>query len=397
MTARRPSRGPASIVLAVLVAIVLAACTAPAASGPGVGPGGSPSIDAAPDTSSPIPTEPPDVVARFRAVIGDPGFSARVTITGEIAIGDRLYPITGTAAFSGADHQESMAMLAPGAEMADEARTVDGVRYERRDGLWFQMSPGTSDGPGDTNPAAALYDIVDLGIVTRKGRALHHLTARDADGVPLSAFGVADPTGDGAVAVDFYVTGDGTPVAMVIEAAWTALVGETPEAATMTIEYAYRDVGGPVLITTPEQVWTTFTSDRYGYVIAYPLDWEVAPSPGGYEPDTLDSAAGIDLWVWRHPTGGDSLDQLASGYVGWLESPDVRGDVTANEATTLDGERARRLEYTVVADGIRQWEQAVMVVRGDSAYCFALCVLHELTEADRSLFDQMLSTVDLAG
>jgi hypothetical protein len=396
MTARRPSRGPASILLAVLVAIVLGACTVPAASGPGVRPGGSPSVEAAP-ASSPSPTEPPDVVARFRAVIGDPGFSARVTITGEIAIGDGHFPITGTAAFRGLDHQEAMAMSTPGAEMADEARTVDGVRYERRDGLWFQMSPGTGDGPGGTNLAAALYDIVDLGIVTREGRALHHLTARDAVAVPLSAFGVADPTGDGVVSVDLYVTEDGAPAAMVIEAAWTAFVGATPEAATMTIEYAYAGVGSPVVIAKPDQVWTTFTSDRYGYAIAYPLDWEAQQSPGWYEPDTLASAAGIDLWVWRHPTEGDSLDQLVSGYVGWLESPDVRGDVTADEATTLDGEQARRLEYTVVADGNRQWEQAVMVVRGDSAYCFAICVLHELTEADRGLFDQLLSTVDLAG
>jgi hypothetical protein len=211
----------------------------------------------------------------------------------------------------------------------------------------------------------------------------------------MAAIGMDDPAGDGTLTIDFYVEDDGTPVVMVMAVAWTDVKGSTRAPARMTLEMTFSNVGGRVVIERPTQVWTTFTSKRFKYTIALPSDWESEQSAGNKKPDLLMGADLTGVAVYRFPTGGLTLNGATSTYIDNLKRSKTKAKVTSNTATTVDGTRARRLEWTNVYKGTRNWFIEVVVVRGRYVYFFEYTALEKPTQADKDLFDVFQKSVRL--
>ena len=238
----------------------------------------------------------------------------------------------------------------------------------------------------------SILDVTDVGIETRQGQALHHLEPRDRASIPMSAIGATTSTGDGVVTVDFYVKDDGTPVVMAIEASWTQVNGAATMAASMAVDYTFSNVGGRIAIAPPEEVWATFTSKRFGYSIAYPSDWEAHPSAGKTKPDELLGADSTGVYVNRYATKGATLNQVTAGYLAELKRTS-KAKVTSNTATSVDGLRARRVEWSATFDGTRVWEIDTLVVHGKQAYYIGYATLEKPTATDRTIVENLIASM----
>ena len=75
----------------------------------------------------------------------------------------------------------------------------------------------------------------------------------------------------------------------------------------------------------------------------------------------------------------------------------TKASVTSNRSATVDGSTARRLEWTAIYKGRRQWNIEVLVVRGTYVYSIGYTSLAKLTPADRATFDAFISSVVLRG
>ena len=410
--------------LAVTLAVGLAACgsatgsagasagsVAPAASSSStalasnvpVSAGGSDDRNGASGATSPGPTPAAtpraDAAKPFLSILTSDTFAARAAISGELTLGPTAYPIAGTFEVHGADNRQALTVSIPGAMQTSESVRVGGVSYVRRGGLWFE-TPAAGAGAGSGDLASAfrtMLDVTDTGSELKDGRELHHLVPRSGTSIPLSAIGTKDPAGDGVVSIEFYVEDDGTPVVMVIDATWTQVDGTTRQPASMTIEYRFSDVGSSIAIGAPEQVWSTFTSKRFGYTMAYPADWDAQQSPKKGEDDSFYSAVDTGVFVNRLPTGGHSLNAITAAYAKHIRSTGSKASVTSNKAATVDGSKARRLEWTAIYKGTRSWNIEVLVVRGKNVYFVLYESMATLTPADRATFDAYLSTLDLPG
>ena len=181
------------------------------------------------------------------------------------------YAFTGTSQIDGQDNHQRVTIAIPGAPERTETLTLDGVKYENRGGLWFQKpdaEPGSGPGSDFSSIMKSVLDVADVGVVTKDGRSLHHLKPKKDTPIPISAIGMADPGGDGTVTFDFYASDDGTPVVMVDEREpGPRSTDHLGHRVRMTLDYTFSNVGGPVDIACPAQVWTTFTSKRFKYSI----------------------------------------------------------------------------------------------------------------------------------
>jgi hypothetical protein len=400
MPSIHPSRVAVGTTLAMSLAIVVAACGSPTPSpSPSNTPAASPGASAsAVPTAAPSASASPgaDVAQAFLAKMASPHFSADATITGDLEVGTVAFPVTGTYDVAGSDNRETLTIAVPGTPQSSQTITTHGVTYTRQDGLWF-VKPATdpgSRGSGDLATALrSIFDLVDIGVETKAGQPLHHLRPRGSTSIPLSAIGATDPNGDGKVAFDFYVRDDGTPVVMTVTGTWTQPNGTTSQPVRMTIDFTFANVGGPIAIFAPGEVWRTFTSKRFGYSVAIPTDWEATQSAGATKPDMFQSAGDAGVLVYRGPTDGASLNEVTGFYVRQLKGSKVKATVTSNTATKLDGLRARRVEWSVLYNGKREYAIDTIVVRGRYVYIVEYADLAKPTDADREFLDSLLSTV----
>ena len=374
----------------------MAGAPAPATSG---GPDGSiGTAGGAAASPGPTPSSSPDPSKPFLAILTAPSFAAHCTISGKLTVGSTPYALSGAYDVGGHDSHQVLTVATPGTPQTSELIDAAGVAYVKRGGLWFEK-PAT-DATSSKDLASALrtmLDVRDTGTELKDGRLLHHLESRSGARIPLSAIGSADPAGDGTASIDFYVEDDGTPVLMEIDAAWTQVSGSTRQPASMAIEYHFVTVGQPVAIAAPPQVWSTFSSKRFGYVLAYPSDWEATQSPKKSQPDSILSADNAGVFVNRYPSNGYSLNAITAAYVKTIKRTGTKASVASNTAVTVDGSKARRIEWTAVYKGTREWDIDVLIVRGKNVYLVEYSSLARITPADRSTFNAFLSTLDLPG
>ena len=118
-------------------------------------------------------------------------------------------------------------------------------------------------------------------------------------------------------------------------------------------------------------------------------------STGQKKPDTLLGADLTGMYIYRYPTGALSLNNATSTYIDNLKRSKTKAKVTSNIATTIDGTRARKLEWTNVYKGTRGWFVEAVVVRGKYVYFFQYSSLEKTTKADRDLFEAFLKSVAL--
>jgi hypothetical protein len=399
-----------TVVAGLVLVTTVAACGSSASPSPGA-PGGSPAAPSAPPASaqpsasgasSGAPTNsgstgsggsttasPPavDAAKAFLATMQRGDFQAEATITGQATVAATTLDISGSFTVRGADNHTVLKV----ATMTEETLTSNGTTYERRNGLWF-VKPGTTGGSnGLASAFQRLLDVRDAGVVTRDGRPLHRIVSNGPP-LPLSAMGM---DGEGTLTIDFYVEDDGTLRVMAVHVDGTPAGSTTPMA--MTIEFAFTKIGGPVVVGQPPAVWTTFTSKRYGYSVAYPADWDPKQSPKKSEPDAFYSADASGYFVYRYATEGNSLNALSSAYIRNTKRAGTKVAVTSNDPATVDGSKARRLEWNATFKGTRHWSLEAVVVRGKYVYFFQLDSLAPITNADRDGYESFLSTVDLPG
>jgi hypothetical protein len=409
------SRTIASTVLVITLVAALAACQpstgspagSPAPASPVATASGSASVDSdavgaageavggAIGGMSPAPSV--DVAALFLEAMRDP-FRTNATIKGELTVESATYSVAGSSTIDGSSNHQVLTFEGPGVSDRAETMNLEGVKYSNRDGLWFETPREKSASGVGTDFSSVLrsvLDVTDTGMETRAGQSLHHLKPRQSTPIPIAAIGMADPGGDGTLAFDFYTRDDGTPVVMALNAAWTEVNGSSRKPLRMTLEFTFTNVGGPVVIQRPAQVWVTFTSKRFKYTIAHPSDWEAEQGTGRKKPDVLLGADLTGMYVYRFPTGGLSLNNATSTYIDNLKRSRTKAKVTSNTATTVDGTRARRLEWTNVYKGTRGWFIEVVVVRGKYVYFFQYTTLEKPTKADRDLVDDFQKSVTL--
>ena len=409
MTPGGPSSSVRTTCLVIALGIALAACgsstpppgpSAPSSTAPSASPSAA---SAAGASASAIPSARPspaasakvDAARSFLALLMSPGFAAEATITGQLTVDSASFPISGTSAFRGPDNRQSISVAIPGAPQTSESITTGGVSYAKSKGVWLvkPAKPAGAPAGGDLPSAMrSILDVTDVGIETRHGQALHHLEPRDRASIPMSAIGATTSTGDGVVTVDFYVKDDGTPVVMAIEASWTQVNGAATMAASMAVDYTFSNVGGRIAIAPPEEVWATFTSKRFGYSIAYPSDWEAHPSAGKTKPDELLGADSTGVYVNRYATKGATLNQVTSGYLAELKRTS-KAKVTSNTSTSVDGLRARRVEWSATFDGTRVWEIDTLVVHGKQAYYIGYATLEKPTATDRTIVENLIASM----
>jgi hypothetical protein len=401
------SRTIASTVLVISLLAGLAACGPSAGSPNGSAGSAAPSATASQPASiddkagganggnSPAPNV--DVAAAFTKAMEDP-FRANASVEGEMTVGSATYAFTGESTIDGPDNHQTITVAIPGAPERTETMTLDGVKYVNRGGIWFEKPEAEeASGPGSdfSSVLKSVLDVTDAGMVTKGGRSLHHLKPRHDTPIPISAIGMADPGGDGTATFDFYARDDGTLVVLEMNATWTAVNGSARTPVRMSLDYTFTDVGRPVAIDHPAQVWVTFTSKRFKYTIAHPSDWEAEQGTGRKKPDLLQSAEQTGVYINRYPNGGGSLNEVTSSYIDGLKGLKTKVKVTSNKAASVDGSRARRLEWTTVYEGERAWVVEVVVVRGKYVYYFEYITLEKTTKADRDLFDSFVKSVTL--
>ena len=328
-----------------------------------------------------------DAAKAFLSSMQRGDFTAEATITGQATVAATTLDVSGSFTVRGADSHTILKV----ASKTDETLTVSGVTYERRNGLWFvkPAATGASSGPGSA--FHRVLDVRDAGIVTRDGRPLHHLVS-NGPALPLSAMGMA---GEGTLTIDFDVEDDGTLRVMAMHVDGTPAGSTTP--MTMTIEFAFSRIGGPVVVEQPPEVWTTFKSKRYGYSVAYPADWDLKQSARKAEPDAIYSADESGFFVYRYATGGSSLNAITSTYVRNTKRTETKVAFTSNAPASIDGSKARRLEWNATFKKTRHWSLEGVVVRGKYVYFFQLDSLAPITSADRNRYESFLSTIDLPG
>lgn len=393
----RTERSTVRTAAALLAAALLTACGA--ATTPSIEPA-TPSEIAAP---SPSPSPPVDVAAEFAAIVESPAFSVEAVITGTIAVGQGEGTIAGSLTSGASANHLVMEITLPGqTSQVTETILVGGRTYDREGDLWFEGGAQS----GNDAFLTALGDLDSLreaGPVVRHGEQLHRLvTGRGAD-LDAASLGFTDASVTGFEAdVEFFAADDGTPAGLALSAAWEQDVNGTPMDATMTLDYTFTSVGRPVDIAAPEEVWVRFTSDEFGYRMAYPATWDfvhvpaegeaaatdafLAPTMTGPVPTEVDIYHYPDLEAGIPPNAWfrESVVVLEERWGTALETSD---------AIEVNGIDARLFTlHGTDGDGNAAYFQEVALFAGTAAWDIDWYSAPGTEAADRELLLTMLST-----
>ena len=385
-----------STLSAALLVAALTACGGQAA---------VPTDDAStPQPVSPSPSPEVDVAAAFSDAIQSPSFSVEADITGSIEAGNGVGSITGNlTSGGGASHLLIEVALNGQPTQVTEKILIGAKSYTREGELWFESPEG---GASDDSFAAALGDLdslTDAGIVERSDKEVHRLIPSEPLSIGAAALGFTDPTvSDFEGGAEYFATDDGTPAGLVIMATWRQDVNGQSMPAEMTLDYAFTSVDEPVEITAPDDLWVKFTSDAFGYQMAYPSTWEPQHIPAS------DGLAAADIFI--APVGlGDvptELDifhypDLEAGIIanGWfLDSAAVIEEswgaaLESSDAIDVNGLRAQLFSlHGVQDDGYEAYFQEAAVFAGTAAWDLDWYSAPGTEEEDRDLFLTMIST-----
>jgi len=190
----------------------------------------------------------------FKARITSSDFQAQGPVTGSVTVatflGSTSGPVTGTFKVKGGDSAYSISSKILGIGGTIDTIAVGDWAYSRTNGGEWTRAPAS----GKTLQTLVESGIVltDVGVETRFGRQLHHLTVADMAGVDLSAFGI--PIGSGqenlAVGLSFWAEADGTPAGLSIQASFDQKVLNLPSHETVALDITIDSLSG-VTITPP--------------------------------------------------------------------------------------------------------------------------------------------------
>ncbi|MEW5990592.1 MAG: hypothetical protein AB1736_04485 [Chloroflexota bacterium] len=378
MTARHHCR--TGLLNALAVALLVAAC------------GGSASVAPSPTpTPEPTPSATPfDVVAAFLEVVQDEDFSGRIELAGTMELGVTA-TISGEMSGSGADSRTLMEITFGGTTTESETITANGRTYTRTaPGPWLEVQPEASGADEDSlgEYLQTLSDLEDLGVVTKNGQQLHHLSA-GGDPVPPGAMGLdASTYTDPIVTMEFYVAADGTPAIFAVEGSWTQAINGQQIAVEFVMDLTFVDVGSVVRISAPSDVWAMYESPL-GYAAAHPAGFTVE-NREEYDAYIKDGEEWLNVVSWPEATGlnvdGFLAEILAITDESW-------GQPTATIETSLAGEPAylARFEFTY-DDGSAGVAYDVVAMHENVGWEVTLYTLPELEQDDAEFLDEFLAT-----
>lgn len=384
-----PGRWATTACLALGAALLIAACGgAPGSVNPTDPPSTAPT---ATPTAVPTPSPTPiDVAAAFVKIATDPAFKAVGTIDGTVTIAGVKGEISGRGLFDSADSSGSTTLAVGTFKQVTHSVTVGGDSWTRREpGPWIAEARTGTAGKGLDDYLRSVSSIVDLGVVTRDGRQLHHLQPKDGNRVSPEVIGfeVGDDK-DAMFTVDLYATDDGTPAIMTVTGSWTVMSGATPIPSELDFDMVLSDVGKPQVITPPDDVWVRYTSKTHGYSMAHPAAWTVK---AGKDQDQYLVNDVAFVYVAMTPYTGSTAKFTKA--LKAVYSKDFGGDPVSETATGLDGKPATRLLYQFKNDADQDitFADDVLSLDGTGWEVFLVTVSDP---GDIEMFDQFVSTFD---
>ena len=398
LTARiTPMRAAA---LTVALTLMVAACGSSPGPASGSQPPGSPSPAAASPTQSASPAVSPsaspsappsaDVVTLVSARIGHATFAAKTELTGQLVVGGETFDISGTGSIRGRSSDTTITIDGPSGTTITQARTVAGTSYSRTgDGPWFASTASSTGSVG-----IDFGTLRDAGPDTFQGQPAHRLVPTKALTPKDAGFGSAT----GTVTVALYATEDGTPLGVVVTADWGQVVDGKATPARATLEMRLTCLGCSVEIVAPHTVFATQTSKKLGYAVAVPDDWDAQLASSTKKPDAFFGPDDQMLFVYRYPTSGYTLNTRTSTYIRVLKggTPDVKKFKLDKQGTlTVDGQRARSFTYHATVGGEKVYVVVVLVSHKGKVDEFDLLAPTGDEAAERTLMNQIASTVDL--
>ncbi len=378
--------------VALVVAVALAACGSSEAGPSSVTASQDPSaaVGTQIPTSTPRPTVTPtqdptpapsraviDIRSTFIGALHDPAMKARITMAIRTKLGKAVTTYDGHVEVDGFGHHITGTESAGGRTVAFESTRADGGLFAKSDGLWFAVHSDRWD--DSVNRLLNMPSTVrTLGAETRDGVTVHHLVLDDADG--FWAAGVLALNGsevaDFAATTDAWALADGTPVAISIRATWHQAVGSGVAQGTRSLVAEFGRFGDATIsVKAPDSTWSTFTSRRYGYRIAYPSTWWSEPAVEGY----LDAYTGPEgaVFAYRFPTHGASLAEVTAEVRA--HTSDFTGIAGAKvhsiDSAKLGPLAARRAVLSGTLDGERYWWVTTYAVKGRWVYWVELRLL----------------------
>jgi hypothetical protein len=349
-----------------------------------------------PAEPTPSPT-PVDVAMAFADALLDPGLTVEGVITGSITGAGQEGTISGSVGFAGRNSRQALEISFAGAQTATEVITADGDQYTRTgDGPWVHQPVGT----GTTLQALfdeILQDLEDDGVEQVDGESLRHLVPATPVDLSADAFGLTNPAiTEFSGSVDFYAKSDGTPAILRFALAWK----QADTAIDMELQYVL-DLDATPRIARPDDVWTSFDSDRFAYTIAYPELWVMEELDNGAESGTYDlfyalpsspgPAGEIQVW-FRSDTEGVSAADWFAGSSGQL-AEGFGVELEASEPITVGSLESRYIALHYVAeDGARYFAQFAIVFAGDHAWNVIWYSAAGNEANDRAVFDSALTT-----
>jgi len=380
---RASSRRSRAIAMLGVLALVAAAC------GGGTTPTPVPTPVPTP-TASPTPT-PVDVAAVFLAQVTET--SGRLPVTGTAMFGETEAAITGMFESSGADDSASTMTI----DVGGSTQTTDSIRlatkrWSRQDGGVWVLDPEPADtAKGLGTWLKSLTTLEDEGVETKSGRQLHHLAPSSAEALTPEALGLDTSIKDAVITVDLWAEDDGTPAIMSINVAWSQASGTTTVPVEMAIDVDLSGLGTPVAIAAPEDAWTGFTSERFGYSMAYDQGWSVSEE-NGMDVYSLDDTP----YVYVSPqelAPGYTLDRFRDELVAYYEEKDIKASPDADEDYGVGGLPARVLTYRFTnTSGTPVYLVDAVTVQDTTGWEIYLAQAQDGEEEARAFFDTMLAT-----
>ncbi len=265
---RLSTRSTAALGVALLFTTILAGC-ASVTSTP------SPSLAATPEAT-------PDVATVFVTQITSPDLEGTTEVTGTISVKTEGVTVDGTiegeARFSGGDSSSSLAVDVAGTIQQTDEISIGDATYTSTDGGPYVLAmaePDAEDGGSLTKALGGVESLEDAGPVQHFGRTVRELTPTDPIDLDPAALGFTDPTmADAVMSMAFFAEPDGTPAGFSIGMTWTqGLEGGTLAEAEIALDFEFTDLGSPVAIEVPDEVWIQWDAADAPFTVAYPDGW----------------------------------------------------------------------------------------------------------------------------
>ena len=380
-----------SLIIGLALSLVLLACQGGSSpsGGAGASPGATGHGASAPASSSTGPAT--DVAAALREQL-EAATSGEQRMSGTLRVGDIQATFESTSSSNGPDSTLVMSTTVGGVVSTEERAKVAGARYLRRgDGPWLNDS-STDENPGvGAAFKRALASVRDLD-ANASGSAPHRLVSDTLEFDPVEfGFAAAGQASPGTATFTFMTEPDGTPLSVLVEASWMARSGGGNDDASLDLTIEFVALNNGPAIKAPGDVWSMFSSDRFGYAYATPPAFN-ANGTKGYD-GFIGPGATSYILSSRAPSQGNGLNVIAESELATWQQQLQASDGTS-DVITLGGEPARLLSVSGRSPdlGGKVSVYEAVAVKGKYFYVVVVVTPREDASSGRLLARQVLAT-----